>query len=327
MEFRCANKGDLSELYRFSHSMYPDRTNYKELIDFWVSKDTDEISNIVLAVDEDNKIKGQQFFSTMKYNWEGERKDGVWAFDLIVDEDLRSESQGFALMWYCRKVHRNTLSTGSNDISLPINLKIGNAYIGNLKKFVGITNPLYLPFAINRGVVKREAFPDSVDVKGMSFRKVDVKDMNLQTDVYNDGLLEIDRSKEFLNWRYSNDIHEYVIYKSASSDDYFVVRTIEKKHISALVLIDYRCSLDSSEMFDCIFKASKKIACSLKLPIMIFGSSLKITDDICRKHGFRSVGRDRPILGMLKVANWKEQIEARNFTLVTLADSDGETTW
>ena len=38
MEIRRAKKEDLDQIYDFNHRMYPERNNYKEIVDFWIAK-------------------------------------------------------------------------------------------------------------------------------------------------------------------------------------------------------------------------------------------------------------------------------------------------
>ena len=65
----------------------------------------------------------------------------------------------------------------------------------------------------------------------------------------------------------------------------------------------------------------------LHLGMLIVGSSLKVVDYVLERHGFKSVGRPRPVMGLVKVKEYKEIINSREFLFTTFADSDGETNW
>lgn len=328
MKFRRADNSYIKSLYDFGRRMYPERKNYRQIIDFWLSKGEKEIENIVIAVDDENNIRGQQYFSSMNYYYEGEKKDSVWAFDLIVDEELRAGSQGFALMWKCKKIHPNSMSSGSNDISLPINLKIGNTQIGELRKYVGIRNPLCLFASLFRGEIAKEKYPNVVAVGKRSFLKVakpdDLPDLKKP---YNHQLLEIGREKDFLKWRFFSDLHDYVFYLDKKNNDYFVVRSIVKKHVTALVLIDYRCDLANDNSCKNIIDGFTTVAKKLNLAVMIADSSTKAMDEVCESRKMKSLGRPRPILGILDCEEKMNSIQNREFVLLTLADSDGDITW
>lgn len=328
MIIRRAVAEDIPQLYEFNHRMYPERTNYKEIVDFWISKGPNEVNNIVVTVDDDGIIRGQQFFSSMAYFRNGIEVESTWAFDLIVDEELRSGSHGFSLMWRCKKEHPNSMSSGSNDISLPINLKIGNKHIGDLKKFVGISNPIWLCTSVFRGNVESSSFPMEIAANGNTFKKIpDTTGIPVYSKSFNPHLIDFSRNKEFLSWRFFNDLHDYVLYKSETTDDYFVVRTIVKHHITALVLVDYRCRLTSDISFRAIMESFIRLASKLKIFMLIVGSSLSVIDNVCLDYHMKSVGRDRPILGMIDCDNPDEQRLKRNFVCLTLADSDGDITW
>lgn len=322
MIIRRATNEDVNQLYEFNHQMYPERKNYKEIVDFWISKSQDAISDIVI-MEEEGRIQGQQFYSSMSYFYSNQEFESSWAFDLIVDETLRAGSQGFALMWKCKKIHPNNMSSGSNDTSLPINLKIGNKHIGDLKKFVGIGNPFWLLTSFFRGEIKRDKFPIIIN----DFCLLDENSLPNLKVPFNKDLLEISRKNDFLKWRYFSNLHDYAIYKKNHTNDFFVVRTIVKNHITALVLIDYRCNFHNDSSISDIFKAFKNIARKMKLSMLIVGSSLKVVDQECTKAGFKSIGRDRPILGLINCEDAEQKRSNRNFVCVTLADSDGDITW
>lgn len=325
MIIRRATKEDIRQLYDFNHRMYPARENYREIVDHWLSRADDAINDIVLCVDDEGKIRGQQLFCRMAYYYKGEKVDSTWAFDLIVDEELRAGSQGFALMWKCKKMHPNSLNSGCNDISLPISLKIGNSRLGNLRKYVGLVNPLYAAMSFFR---KHENdFPEMVRSKGSEFLKISKEDLPDMTKPFNDSLLEIARDKDFLAWRFFSPLHKYAIYRLKDGNDYFAVRTIKKDHTTALVLVDYRCDLSTASQFGSIMLAFQQLARMMHIGIVIVGSSLATVDKVCEESGMRSVGRERPILGFLKCDDRKIDIDNRKFILWTLADSDGDTTW
>lgn len=328
MKIRRATKEDIQQLYEFNHRMYPERKNCKEIIDFWLSKRDDEINNIVIIVDDDNEIKGQQFFSTMSYFYKNSEHESTWAFDLIVDEELRAGSHGFSLMWKCKKEHPNSMSSGSNDISLPINLKIGNKHIGNLKKYVGITNPFFLITSFFRGALSKDNFPKKIVVNNITFEKIkEVSEIPNYISCFNKDLLEISRKQDFIKWRFFSNLHEYVFYHNRTNNDYFVLRTIVKHKITMLVLVDFRCNINDENSFENIMIAFRKIARKMKIAAIIAGSSLEKTDEICEKYKMKRVGRDRPILGMIDCDNCEDKIKNRNYIYITLADSDGDITW
>ena len=111
------------------------------------------------------------------------------------------------------------------------------------------------------------------------------------------------------------------------NDNYFVLRTIVKKGITALVLVDFRCNMQCEEEIELMLRAVKKIMRKMWLAILICGSSHLMLDKKLESFHMYLVGRPRPFIGRISYKERKEDIKNRQFALVTLADSDGETLW
>ena len=315
-------------MQEYNKKIYPGKViSAKDYLNFWFSRNERALNQCLILREDDGSIHGQILASEMSYYYKQERIDTVWLFDLIVDEDLRKNSWGVDVLLACMDKHPRSCSTGSGPTALPIHLKMGNKMLGEIRKYVGFVNHLSMLTSLFRGNIKAEKFPSSVTVKGKTYRKLLREEMPNLTRPYNGNLFEIARGKEFLQWRYFNDLHSYAFYKDEHSDDYFVVRTMIQKHVTVMLLVDYRCDMSDSKTFEFIYKATKKVMGTLHIGMLIVGSSLKVVDDVLGAHGFKSVGRPRPVIGFVKVADRKEDVEARQFLLATFADSDGETNW
>lgn len=319
---------DLIRLQAYNRKIYPGKViSHEQYLDFWFGRNEHALDQCLILQDEDGSIHGQILASEMSYYYKQERTDTVWLFDLIVDEELRKDGWGVDLLLACMDKHPRSCSTGSGPTALPIHLKMGNKMLGEIRKYVGIINPLGMFTSIFRGNIKAEKFPPYVMVDGKTFRKLTREEMPEMSKPYNDDLFEIARDKDFLQWRYFNDLHPYAFYKDEQSDDYFVVRTTVQKHITVMLLVDYRCNMSNSTAFETIYHAVKKVMNKMHVGMLIAGSSLKVVDDVLESYRCRSVGRPRPVIGFVKVKDRKADIEARQFLLTTFADSDGETNW
>lgn len=324
---RKATSSDIDNILSFNQKSYPQKTKIRECLSFWRSKSPDAINKNILIVDTNNFVHGQMFVSDMTYYYKGQRIDSFWEYDLIVEEELRKSAWGVDLVLYSMDLYPNSCSTGSGPQALPVHLKLGQKLLGEIKKYVGIVNPLYLFTSIHRGEINAKDFPNNVNRGEFHFEKVEVGSLPSLTVPFNQDLFEIARERDYLKWRFFSGLHEYVFYKDSLSDCYFVVRTIVKKKITALVLVDYRFDITKPESFQTILSACRTIASKLNLSIIISGSSLAVTDSVFEKYRFKSIGRPRPVLGFLKCKDRKEDIDKRNFCFITLADSDGETNW
>lgn len=319
------DKTRIPQLVEYNKRAYTERAGKaQELIDFWLSRD-DKAYNDIIVVERNNELYGQVFFSKMFFYYKGERIDSYWNFDLIVDEVLRKEERGLDLMQYYIKEYPEYYCTGCGPLAVKLNLALGVKMLGDIRKYVSIVNPLWFPTAVFRGKVDVSKYPEKI---GKNWRKVgSVLEMPQLGKPYNENMLEIGRDNDFMCWRFFSGYHPYSVYVDGNTGDYFVLTTTVQKHITALVLVDFRCSLASKEAFDEIVKATNKVANHIHVPMVICGSSHSMIDSVLEKHHYKSVGRPRPIMGRKKFKDAKEAIKNRTFAFVTLADSDGETSW
>lgn len=327
MEIRKARKDDFLKLVEYNYKVFPEREdNLKKILYLWYSQSENEIENTFI-IDDNGNIRGEVISSSMSYYYDGRVHMSRWGFDLFVDEELRKDNWGIDLMM-TYNMQPSVFCTGSNDNALAINLKIGYKWLGSIRKYVKIVNPLYIFNGFFSGVVSINSFPVIVqDSCGFNYKMV--QELS-ELGCYNEHLIEIRRTQDFLNWRLKSGLHDYAIYKKEQGSAYFIARTILHKHITALAIVDYRCNTLNENEIDSIATAAMSLVNKLHLPVLICSSSLKSVDDVFESHGFKSIGRPRPILGKEKGIGSKEHAEninARNYIFVTLLDSDGETSW
>lgn len=326
MEIRNLEQREIPQLAEYNDKIYPEKEipacNY---LNFWFSQHPDEYKKTMVLVNDSGRICGQNIFSSMSYFFQSEKIDTVWGFDLIVDEDLRPSGWGADLLIECKSAHPKAVSTGSGPTALPINLKLGHKFLGEIRKYIGIANPFHIISSAFRGYVGIADFPDCVSIGNTRFCKISKEELPELVEPFNADLFEPCREINYLKWRFFSELHHYAFYKACNESNYFVLRTIVIKHITILLLVDYRCDMHNQDGFSCILDAVLKVARSLRLGIVSTGSSLAVVDGVLESKHFRSIGRPRPFIGFLKCKDRKEDIEARKFGLITLADSDGET--
>jgi len=327
VEIKPLQKNEIEKFYTFNRQAYPERKRYKEIIDFWFSKNPEEyrLTNVLFV---DGKITGQFLHSSMRYYYEGRKNESFWGFDLIIEKEKRKGAYGLDLLQYNMEQFDSEFATGSGPLALKIEIALGYKQIGELKKYINFVNPFFLPLALLRNKRTVLKYPEEVKFStNEKFEKVSLDSFSNFTQPFTSNLLEISREKLFIKWRFYNSLYRYTVYKSAKTNSYFVLRTITKNHILCMVLVDYRCDLNNRNEFKDIIKAAKEITWKLMIPILITGSSLKCIDDILEENHFKVTGRNRPIISTLSFKERKDDIENRNFTLITLADSDGEILW
>lgn len=322
-------KNDIEQFYKFNRIVFPERENIVEIINFWFSKTNDEYLLSKILYRDSNEILGEILHSSMEYFYQNSIWKACWIFDYIVREDIRKEGYGIDLMEEVLK-NKNEVpifATGSGPLALKIELKMGFKLIGELKKYITIINPLYSLTSLFRKNIPLNKFPQKIKVKNQIFSLINKKNLPELAQPFNQDLLEIVHNKDFLNWRFFSNLHNYAFYLKEYGNDYFVIRTIAKKNITCLALVDYRCKIDNPNNFDTIIEATKEIAKRLRIAPIITGSSLQAFDEILEKKHFRTIGRNRPIISSKSFKNEDQRINDRSFIFVTLADSDGEISW
>lgn len=326
MEVRTASKEVLEQIIAFNTRIYPNKKiPAKDYLRFWVDRSKDALEQCLVLQESDGAVFGQILASSMSYYYKHQTVNTVWLFDLIVDEEFRKGEWGIDLLLACMEKHPASCSTGSGPLALPIHLKMGNKVLGEIRKYVGITNCFHTVSSFKKGLILPNRFPEEIRVGDNLFKKQSKEDMPDLAKPFNEDLLEIARDKEFLQWRYYSDLHQYAFYKNNVSDDFFVVRTTVQKGMTVMLLVDYRCSMTSTEGFSLLFEAVKRLMKAIHVGILIVGSSLQVVDQVLETNRFRSVGRPRPVIGFVRVKERAEDIQQRNFVFATLADSDGET--
>lgn len=323
--FKHITHKEIPQLVEYNKQIYPERGEQtKPIIDFWVTRHSEAVSDIIV-VEKDRRFYGQEFFSKMSFYYKGVYEESHWCFDLIVDEDLRKDCVGLDFMQYALGEYPNYYCTGSGPDAVKLHLALGKQLLGDIRKYVCLVNPLWFVTSLFRNKVEKSKYPKVI---GEFWRKVESFDeMPKLRQPFNTNLFEVGRDAEFLKWRFFNDFHPYAVYVNDATKDYFVVTTIVQKHITAIVLLDFRCSLDDASAFKQIVKATHKIANTIHIPIVICGSSHTIIDNVLEAYHYKSLGRPRPIIGTKKYKKDKEVIKNRTFAFVTLAESDGEITW
>ncbi|MCC8424864.1 hypothetical protein [Mucilaginibacter sp. UR6-11] len=290
------------------------------------------IENNVIALDNDGKICAQALYHPARYYLKNELHDFEWGFDLYVSPNKRNDSLGLHLFEYIKEnKHAPIFASGVGEKALKIESFFGYHVIGYLKKYYKLVNPFYLLSGlIVKSNLNNSRYPDRLIVGKEFFEKTKAMQQWLAGAPYNNNLLEFDRSQQFMNWRFFSDDFNYAVYrrigaKPFSPPIYFVVRTVKIKHLTCLLLVDYRYDTKQVDDFKLIIKVVNKLAAKLLLPVVVTGSSLKISDAVLELNNFKITGKDRPIICNIKeYKQYKNEIKNRDFIFSTLADSDGE---
>jgi len=328
MKITSLHERDIKNLLEFNKLVHPSNSTeeIRAYLDHWLAKVPDAME-YVITQKEGDEIVGVNFLSPMSYLYNGKMIHSQWAFDLYVKEEYRKRNYGSYLLLAVKSSFPTHCATGSGPNAVKLLSKLKATQIGQIHKYVGISNPLYMLTSFSRGIVPIMQFPKSVYVKGQIFSRVAFEDLPDINTPYNKSILEINHDTEFLKWKFFNNYREYAFYFNSDNNNYIVLRTIIKKHITLLMVSDYRCNVHSTDQVETLCLLAKKVAKKIGVAFVFCGSSLTCVDMVLEKLHFKAIGRHRPIMTYdksYKNASFEEQIQARDFILVTLADSDGE---
>lgn len=337
MNISFQDNGKKDQLVAFNVESFPEREKLnKKIINFRYYNELHQgefYKNNVIAVGLDGSIIAQLLYHPANYFLDNAKYQMEWSFDLFVRPDMRQESLGLHLFEFIKanKKELPIFASGIGEKALKIEKFYGYHVIGHLKKYVKIVNPLFaITGLMRKKYISKSKFPNQIKGK-TNFVKVNFEDLWDAPKPYNSELLEFERDKTFLQWRFFSPDFEYVVYKQESetnsnkNPNYFVVRTAKMKGITFLILVDYRYEVNNSLAFQSIIEAAHKIANQLFLPIVVTGSSHLTADQVLEAAKYKANGRDRPIICNKKeYKKYKETINNRTFVLTTLADTDGE---
>lgn len=142
--FKHITYKEIPKLIEYNKQTYPERGGYtKSIIDFWVARHSEAVSDI-LTVEKDGKFYGQEFYSKMAFYYKGVYEESHWCFDLIVDQKLRKDCIGLDFMQYALEEYPNYYCTGSGPDAVKLHLALGKQLLGDIRKYVGLVNPLWL---------------------------------------------------------------------------------------------------------------------------------------------------------------------------------------
>lgn len=322
MELRKITKQDVSELIRFGNQVYPQRKDYyADLIKFIYNEShPGDPSGVIIL--ENGNIKGQNLCIPMTLWLDGKVKNLWWGHDLIVEENLRSESWGVDILLGSQKFFPNRCGTGSGLNSTKMALKLKYKIVGEMRKYICPTSIACLPFLFSNN---KKEYPSH----SYGFKLIKSISEFKARNFFNPNLIEAGRSAKWVEWRYfSLGFRKYNLYQNESGD-WFVVRIISFKGCKIMLVSDFRCSLTDEISFPYLFKAIKKIAIQMHIPFILFGSTHRFTDRILEKNHGKSMGRPRPIIFPKELKEWitPSLVQDRNYCLITLGDCDGEWSW
>ena len=284
----------------------------------------------LIALNNDNKIIGQALLLPARLSYKGKEYQIYWGMDYFVEESYR----GLSGVMLVKKTieHENHFGVGLTKVSLGVHLAAGEKIAGYLRKFMKFRfSAVVLPFLyLNfKGDIRSRKFPEKILMKKGRFERVYSPDEIVSKKGYwNHDLIEFNRSREFMEWRFFHYEDKYKVYKYIPPQDenqdqpvYFVVRPVVWRNVKCLLLVDHRYPDERRDFFDLILKAAKKLTRKTGRAATITGCSLPSYYPILKKNWFLEFGTKMVVVSKFPLLG--EVIEKQeDIMLITFADSD-----
>lgn len=285
-----------------------------------------------VATDND-EVVGQIVLFPMACQYNGKKYNGVFAYDYIVAPDYLNTGIGVKLLHKTLKTHIH-FGIGLSDISRKLHLALKEKSIGEIHKYVYFKNFFSYLYAAFKTFLKKDLrkMPSHLEW-GNKFQSnalsAEITTTFPDHEIWNNDLIEFDRSQSFSDLRFKSISNSYRIYQITNSSGtllgYFVLRVEIWRGMRVLIVADYRCNLDNLYVIDMMIYTSKKIMRRNNLDAILFGSSLQIIDTNLAKNGFKKVGAPSEIVTNIPLeSEWEHKAHSRNLIFATPAESDFE---
>jgi len=334
MKIEKVENNDVKDLISFNSKIFPDKVRMDESIYYRFYDNPFSINfdkmNFV-ARDIENNIVGQILMMPSELIYKNAINPVYWAMDFYVDEASRGIT-GFLLARQAISA-KNHFGIGLSKIALDLHLALGIKIVGSLIKYYKFSTI----FSIFRFLRFKKAekfksffFPETIKAGEDKFIKIyNPKEIIASKGCWNENLVEFTRSEKFLRWRFFYHKDKYFIYKYLPNIDnsdltptYFVVRPIIWRGVNCLLLVDYRFTVNTKNLFESILQASSNLAKSHGMAVTILGCSLPNCDQLIRKKKFLRLGNKSVIV--TKYLNKEVFTSNEDIIFATIADSDCE---
>lgn len=315
-------KKETDEILKFNKKSFPLREGIEESFIFRYEKNpyANGFEQCAFLEDSESKeILGQFLVLKNQLHYQHKTYDGVWGFDFIVDERLRGQKKGKILAQEIIKIP-NYGAFGLSDASEALHLKFGNKKLAAAQRYIrllGLPSLWYFLFHNQNFDRKEVHYPEMLEIRGRQINRVLDTSKLPDTPYWNENIVEWDRSKKFLEWRFFSYPNKYAFYLAKDENFYFVVRKIRWRNLNCLLLVDYRYK--KQEDYPLIYKMLKKIAGKTKSLALISVSARTEEQKILKKNWNFPFSEPISVVSTCTALAFAENIA------ITPADSDFDT--
>lgn len=316
-----------ADFYRFNAEIFPTRVSVPDRFRFQILDNpllaTKDAPDVALVSEDDGAIVGQVILQPIDFHHDGTRARGYMGVDLFVKETARNSRAGGALAFKIVRAYSPFFCVTISAAAEKVFGAIGIRTVGTMRKFLwlrGVRGLIGLARA-SLGATSRLrplVAPAQLAAGGVRFAKATAADVaRVVQRPWPDGRLELDRSPEFLAWRFFGVPDTYATYcREGDPSSFFVVRAASRRGLSVLALVDYRTAPERPDGFAAILRATKILARAGGFDGVATASSVDAFDAQLKRSWFFEVGSPVPVLANLP---WDPKS-----LFVTMADADSD---
>lgn len=291
----------------------------------------DTIYSVIL----NNEYVAQMLTMPAPLVFKGEEIPAFWGQDYFVLKEYRGKGIGkdLANRYLAQDYY---IAVGFSEKSEIIHRKMGAkpiTYLDDFEKWQSFSKRI--KFYIHRILkvknknISEYIFPKNIKIGNLNFKRIeDTSEINLPNKQWNDNCVETLRDERYFKWRFLYKPNRYFIYILENSNPnlnspYIVLKPYFYKGVNWLKVVDYRFSLTSDTDFENLMDLANHFVKSMKLYGTIVSSSMKSTNHILQKLGFRKT-RHEVVLTTYPFTHKEQEKseEMNNYVFMSFADSD-----
>ncbi len=351
MEIRRLTEQDYGAFLEFHAKAYPFHINVKERFKFQFLENPllqdKSKTDIFFARDKENKIIGQYGVNRVEYSFGDTTSLGFCGCDLFVEEQARKYGVGGFLSMKAILSCKPHFSIGVSKEAEPILRSLQMKKIGQVYRYLWFNKWSKFPKLIvqtlwskKRGSCRlspekktipnnHPAFPLIISLGKDSFSLISSPHDLTSPHLYSSKRISVQkylsfvRNSAFFHWRFFTK-PGYYVYNADSSSGYFVITSFNWKNLNLLAIVDLQTENLNPKTITSMIAATKKIAEMNDYDGVITLSSNVALDGALKKSFFVSVGPHFDIYANVNIPFSEEQIQQRETTYITMADSDLE---
>jgi len=336
VKIKNINEDFLKDLITFNSTCFVNRNKLEESINYRIIKNPynkNKFNSIIAVENDTGEIVGQELYMPAYVYYNKISENIVWGHDLFVKENYRGAA-GLLLFEERNKRFRIVFGIGLSEMSFLIHMKLRFKLYGNMVKFIKFRSLFsIIDFIFKRNNSIYNSFPEIVNSKIGEFKRVyNSDDMINEQKIWNSNVIEFDRYRDFLDWRFFYYKDKYKVYKCCSESNennispvYFVLREIVFKNNNCLLLVDYRCNINNKTALKSIFQTALKILKITKSKALITGCSFREGEKILKHSWFFPFGIPLQIVSNIHNLNpIFKNLDDNIPIFVTFADSDSD---